>query len=179
VLDLGCGGGLDAFLAALRVGKTGKVIGVGMTPEMIEKARANAAKGGYPKVEFRVGHIEHLPGADNSVDTIISNCVINHAANKLAVFVEAFRVLRPGGRILVSDLVLDGEVPDGVIRGLDDPWVMWFAAKPLARDTYLETIRTAGFSDLAVVASRTYYDLDSRLAGKLASIQVRARKPNP
>ncbi|MBM4041176.1 MAG: arsenite methyltransferase [Planctomycetes bacterium] len=179
VLDLGCGGGLDAFLAARRVGKTGRAIGVDMTPEMIAKAQANAAKGDYPNVEFRLGQIERLPVADGTVDAIISNCVINHAGDKLAVFREAFRVLKPGGRVLVSDLVTEGEIPDDVIREQEDAWAMWFAAKPLDRQAYLDAIRRAGFRELQIVAERVpdYPGMDARLAGKLASIQVRACKP--
>jgi len=101
VLDLGSGGGFDCFLAAKKVGKSGKVIGVDMTPEMLDKARANAKKGKYSNVEFRLGEIENLPVADNSVDVVISNCVINLAPNKKRVFEEAFRVLVPNGRLMV------------------------------------------------------------------------------
>jgi len=119
VLDLGSGGGFDCFLAARQVGDTGRVIGVDMTPEMLSKARANAAAAGYTNVEFRLGEIEHLPVADSSVDVVISNCVINLSPDKPQVYREIYRVLRPGGRIAVSDVVATKPLPARVRSSLD------------------------------------------------------------
>ena len=148
VLDLGSGAGVDAFLAARKVGPTGRVIGVDMTASMIEKARANAIAGGYTNVEFRLGEIEDLPVESGAVDLILSNCVINLAPDKSKVFAEAFRVLQPGGRIQISDLVTRGTMPEPV-RGDLENWTGCIAGA-LDREVYLDLIRQAGFSQVEV-----------------------------
>jgi len=154
VLDLGSGAGFDCFLAANAVGATGQVIGVDMTPEMIEKARANARKGGYSNVDFRLGELEHLPAADNSVDVIISNCVINLTPDKAAVFREAFRVLKPGGRLAVSDMVLLHELPD-VVKQSVAAYVGCLSGA-IMKDAYIATIRAAGFEDIRIVEESSF-----------------------
>ncbi len=149
VLDLGSGAGFDCFLAAEKVGAVGRVIGVDMTPEMIAKARENAQKGGYANVEFRHGDIERLPAEGCEVDVIISNCVINLAPDKLKVFREAFRVLKPGGRLMVSDIVLLSELPDAVKKSADAYAACISGA--LLKEQYLGAIAAAGFGDIQVV----------------------------
>ena len=149
VLDLGSGAGFDCFLAANKVGKTGKIIGVDMTPEMVEKARENAQMSNYENVEFRLGEIENIPAADNSVDVIISNCVINLSSDKKKVFREAFRVLKPGGRLMVSDIVLLKELPD-FIRNSIAAYVGCISGAML-KEEYTEAIREAGFSAVEIV----------------------------
>jgi ubiquinone/menaquinone biosynthesis C-methylase UbiE len=149
VLDLGSGAGFDCFLAANKVGKTGKVIGVDMTPEMLDKARENARKGNYENVEFRLGEIENLPAADNSIDIIISNCVINLSPDKKSVFDEAYRVLKPGGRLMVSDIVLLKELPE-FIRNSIAAYVGCISGA-LLKAKYLDTITGAGFQQVEVL----------------------------
>jgi arsenite methyltransferase len=154
VLDMGSGAGFDCFLAAKKVGKQGKVIGVDMTPEMLDKARANAKKGKYSNVEFRLGEIENLPVADNSVDVIISNCVINLAPNKKRVFEEAFRVLAPKGRLMVSDIVLLKELPESIQKNVEA--YAGCISGAVLKDKYLELIRKAGFQEIKVIDEKTY-----------------------
>ena len=149
VLDLGSGAGFDCFLAANKVGKTGKVIGVDMTPEMLEKARENAQKDNYENIEFRLGEIENIPAADNSVDVVISNCVINLSPNKNRVFKEAFRVLKPGGRLMVSDIVLLKELPD-FIKSSIAAYVGCISGA-MMKDEYTEVIREAGFHEVNII----------------------------
>ena len=154
VLDLGAGAGFDCFLAAKKVGKKGKVIGVDMTPEMIDKARENARRGGYANVEFRLGEIENLPAADNSVDAVISNCVINLAPDKKGVFSEAHRVLRPGGRLMISDLVLLKELPEAVKASIEA--YVGCISGAMLRDGYLEAMREAGLTGVRVVEQTSF-----------------------
>jgi len=154
VLDLGSGGGFDCFLAAKKVGKQGRVIGVDMTPEMLDKARSNAKKGKYTNVEFRLGEIENLPLADNSVDVVISNCVINLAPNKKRVFEEAFRVLAPKGRLMVSDIVLMKKLPESVQKSAEAYSGCISGAE--IKDKYLDLISKAGFQDVKVLQEKTY-----------------------
>lgn len=152
-IDLGSGGGVDCFLAAKKVGKSGKVIGVDMTPAMIDKARENARKCNSKNVEFRLGEIENLPVADNTADVIMSNCVINLAPNKKKVFEEAFRVLRPGGRLMVSDIVLLKELTEAVKKKAHPASCVKGA---MMKDKYLETIRQAGFEDVKIIKETQY-----------------------
>ena len=154
VLDLGSGAGIDCFLAAKKVGPSGRVIGVDMTPDMLDRARENARQVGAKNVEFRLGEIENLPAADNSVDIIISNCVINLSTDKPRVFREAFRVLRPGGRLMVSDLALKKPLPKAVRESVD-AYVACIAGA-LVKADYLDAIRKAGFEGVAVVKETAF-----------------------
>jgi SAM-dependent methyltransferase len=176
VLDLGSGGGIDVLLSARRVGPTGFVYGVDMTDEMLALAERNAAERGVTNVRFLKGEIEHLPLPDASVDVVISNCVINLSVDKAQVLREAFRVLRPGGRLAVSDVVVQGSLPDALRRDLE----LWAGcvAGALEEDTYRRLLREAGFLDVGVEVTRAYDD--ERLAsfdGRLVSAFVRARRP--
>jgi arsenite methyltransferase len=195
VVDLGSGGGIDCFLACRKVGLSGRVIGVDMTPEMIDRARHAAAEGGYGNVEFRLGEIENLPVADGVADAVISNCVVNLSPDKPRVFREAFRVLKPGGRMMVSDIVLRGPLPESVRKNVE-LWAGCVAGAMLLEE-YLAAIRTAGFSEVTVESEKRAGDLVSgedaaaflaenpdigrqelsRLAGLVVSVAVKAAKP--
>jgi arsenite methyltransferase len=189
VLDLGSGGGIDCFLAARQVGPQGRVIGLDMTPEMIHLARQNAKKVGATNVEFRYGEMEDLPLPDESVDVIISNCVINLSPDKDKVFSEAYRVLRLGGRLAVSDIVTHGPLPE-VVRSNLEAWAGCVAGA-LDEAVYLDKMRRAGFTEVEVTArnfaeTEQWAELDEvpepvqyldELKGKVVSIKVVARKP--
>jgi arsenite methyltransferase len=176
VLDLGSGAGVDVFLAANKVGPTGRVIGVDMTEEMVEKATSIAREHGYRNVEFRLGEIEKMPVEDESVDAIISNCVINLSPDKSKVFREAHRVLKRGGRLTVSDIVSEGALPDD-IRSDPNAWAGCIAGA-LERQEYLRKIKKAGFEDAQVLSSKEFYleGEGSQAPTKLVSITVKAFK---
>jgi arsenite methyltransferase len=176
VLDLGAGAGIDVFLAAKKVGKHGRVIGVDMTEDMVAKGRQLAREHGFDNVEFRLGYIEQLPVDSETVDVVISNCVINLTPDKLASFKEIHRVLKPGGRILIADLVTAGELPPDV-RASAAAWADCLAGA-MPKDAYLETIRSAGFVEVGVVSESSYEapGMDERLSGQIISVKVRAVK---
>lgn len=196
VVDLGSGAGLDCFIAAKQIGKNGKVIGVDMTAEMIERARENAAKGGFDNVEFRLGEIENLPVADDAADIIISNCVINLSPDKNRVFEESFRVLKPGGRMMVSDIVLMKELPERIKQSIQ-AYIGCLSGADM-KSEYLRKIEDAGFQDVRIVeenifpvdlmqndptAQAIYKELAvtpeelERLQDAIVSIRVSAEKP--
>ena len=154
MLDLGSGGGIDCFMAAKKVGESGHVIGVDMTAEMLEKARANQLKMGFKNVEFRLGEIEHLPVADNTVDVIISNCVVNLSPDKPQVFREAFRVLRSGGKLALSDIVTDGPLPQ-VVKDNLSAWAGCVAGALDVKD-YISDLKAAGFTNIEL--NPVYFD---------------------
>lgn len=196
VLDLGSGAGFDAFLASAKVGTTGRVIGVDMTKEMVEKARINATKGNYKNVEFRFSEIENLPVDDNSIDVIISNCVINLSPDKEKVFRESFRVLKPGGRIMVSDIVLIKPLPK-IIKDSVEAYVGCLAGASM-KDEYLNYIKNECFQSVEIISQTNYpievmaNDITAQIVktapdikkedlndveNSVASIKVRAVKP--
>jgi len=196
VIDLGSGAGIDCFIAAKRVGPSGRVIGVDMTPEMIAKARRNAAQAGVTNVEFRLGEIEHLPVADGEADAIVSNCVINLVPDKGQVFADAFRALKPGGRLSVSDIVLLGEMPEQLVASVEA--YVACVAGAIKLDQYLSLVSAAGFTDVAVTSEQRFSgdevlgqdltreymahsdvsEAEVRAAAEnFASVRVEARKP--
>ena len=175
VLDLGSGGGIDVLLSARRVGPTGKAYGLDMTDEMLALARENQAKSGLTNVEFLKGEIEQIPLPNNSVDVIISNCVINLSADKQQVLREAFRVLKPGGRFAVSDVVARGEMPEAVRKNAE-LWVGCVAGA-LEEKEYADKLARAGFVEIGVEPWRIYDTAELGAEGQFMSAFVRARKP--
>ena len=196
VVDLGSGGGLDCFLAAKKVGEKGRVIGVDMTAEMLDKARENCGRGGYKNVEFRLGEIENLPIADNTVDVIISNCVINLSPNKRRVFEEVFRVLKPGGRLMISDMVLLKELPEAVKKSVL-AYVGCISGAEMKTE-YVKLMENVGFEEVKVIEEvhlplelmlsdataeailkelKLTEERAAELIGSVASIRVSAAKP--
>lgn len=191
VLDLGSGGGIDVLLSARRIGPTGKAYGLDMTDDMLALARRNAAEAGMTNVEFLRGHIEEIPLPANSVDVIISNCVVNLSGDKRRVIQEAFRVLKPGGRFAISDVVVQGELPPDVQRSME-LWVGCVAGA-LSDAEFIALLNEAGFDDASVEFTRTYEIEDARaflvntgvdadriaaqVAGRVGAAFVRARKP--
>jgi arsenite methyltransferase len=176
VVDLGSGAGIDVFLASHRVGEQGRAIGVDMTEDMVAKGLQLAREHGFANVEFRLGEIEHLPLESGSADVVISNCVINLTADKLASYREIYRVLKPGGRILISDLVTEGVLPEDVRQSFA-AWADCLAGA-MEREAYLEVMRLASFREVSVVAESRYEspEMDQRLQGKIVSVKVRAVK---
>jgi arsenite methyltransferase len=198
VLDLGSGAGFDCFLASQAVGKKGRVIGVDMTGDMLERAAANARKAGYDNVEFRLGEIEALPVEDGTVDAVISNCVINLVPDKDKAFLEAFRVLKPGGRLMVSDIVLKKKLPAFVKQSIEA--YVGCLAGAVSKERYLQAIDWAGFEEIDVIEEsdfpldcmtndptgqailRSLEGLDEeirKVEGSISSLKVSGRKPGP
>lgn len=175
VLDLGSGAGFDAFLASARVGKNGKVIGVDMTPEMVARAKENARKGNCVNVEFKLGEIEDLPIEDNFVDVVISNCVINLSPDKEKVFKEAFRVLKPAGRLMVSDLVLVRDLPEAIKASIEA--YVGCIAGAVKKEDYLKYIKEAGFQGIKVISQDSYPVKAGIDASAVASVKIYAVKP--
>jgi len=176
VLDLGSGGGIDCFLAARAVGPSGRVIGVDFTPAMVNLARANAERLGVDNVTFKLGPIEAIPQPDATVDVVISNCVIVLAPDKDAVFAEAFRVLKPGGRLMVSDMVVTEPLPEAVVQDMSQ-WAACIAGAE-SRETYLDRMRRAGFADVTVVSDQGMPAEEGReWQASVHSLSVKATKP--
>ena len=184
VLDLGSGAGFDCFLAADKVGDNGKVIGVDMTPDMVEKAKENARKSNYTNVEFRLGEIEELPLENDSVDIVISNCVINLSPDKKRVFEEVYRVLKPDGRLVISDIVLLEELPES-IRNSIEAYVGCISGA-VKKDTYIDLVKNAGFKDIQIIDESKFpqdalssviekEDI-SRYADSIVSIKIGTKK---
>lgn len=176
VLDLGSGAGFDCFLAANKVGENGRVIGVDMTPEMLEKARENAKKDSYGNVEFRLGEIENLPVADNFVDIVISNCVINLSPDKERVFSEAFRVLKPGGKLMISDIVLTKELPDFIKNSVEA--YVGCVSGAIMKDEYIKSIKTAGFQEVRII-DETNFSIDCMVNDPTAEAIVKDSQIQP
>lgn len=157
VVDLGSGAGIDCFLAAIKTGNSGKVIGIDMTTEMIRKATENATKGGFKNVEFKLGEIEEIPLKDNFADVVISNCVVNLSPDKPKVFREAYRILKPGGRLFISDMVMNRALPEQIIKSVAG--YMGCISEAETKERYLDYIKGAGFSDVKII-SESFFDMD-------------------
>jgi arsenite methyltransferase len=196
ILDLGSGAGFDCFLAAQATGESGKVIGVDITPEMVQQAQKNAKRSGYKNVEFKIGEIENLPVETNSIDLIISNCVINLSNQKKRVFAEAFRVAKPGGRIMISDIILLKDLPDYVLNSVEGHIACLAGA--VRKEHYVNGLQAAGFEDVQIekqtrfpielmlndpIAQKIVRDNQltdqeiAEIANSIASISIRAQKP--
>jgi SAM-dependent methyltransferase len=176
VVDLGSGAGIDVFLASKKVGTTGKVIGIDMTEEMVNKARNNAEKNGYTNVEFIQSELESMPLEDKSVDVIISNCVINLCPDKEKAFKEGYRILKKGGKMFISDLVTEGKLPDKVKKDFS-AWSECIAGA-MEKQEYLKTIKKAGFEQVKVISEKAYQEpgLSKELNGKIVSLNIKALK---
>lgn len=174
VVDLGSGAGIDAFLSANKVSKSGKVIGIDMTDEMLDKARKNAKEGNYANVEFRKGDIENnIPVDDNTVDAVISNCVINLTTDKTNAFRQVHRILKQGGRMVISDLVTDREIEKGQVNA--EQWCSCIDGA-LTRANYIQSIKKAGFGNVDVLEERTYMEGEKVNGRKISSLVIRAIK---
>lgn len=174
VVDLGSGAGIDAFLSANKVSKSGKVIGIDMTDEMLDKARKNAKEGNYTNIEFRKGDIENnIPVDDNTVDAVISNCVINLTTDKTNAFRQVHRILKQGGRMVISDLVTDREIEKGQVNA--EQWCSCIDGA-MTRENYIQCIKKAGFGDVDVLEERTYMEGEKVNGRKISSLVIRAIK---